>query len=69
MRADARQSIDLGLAVLSATLRPGETRNPYEIAEVCECSYTAIQKIERSALNKLKKRPEMLELFLEATQV
>ena len=33
-----KPSIDLGLAVLAA-VNPGQPLNPYEIADVCECSY------------------------------
>lgn len=46
--------IDLGLAILSA--RPPRRRTLEEIAAYCDCHNTAISRIERAALKKLKAR-------------
>lgn len=46
----------LGLAVSELSLHPGERRTHRDLAAFCDVSYQAIQKIERSALDKLKKR-------------
>ena len=51
-KPDAR--IDLGLAILST--RPRKPRTLEEIAAYCGCHNTAISRIERSALKKLKAR-------------
>ncbi len=51
----ATQSIDVGLAVLSTVARrnPKASFSLADIADVCECSRTAILNIERAALKKL----------------
>ncbi len=51
-KPDAR--IDLGLAILST--RPRKPRTLEEIAAYCGCHNTAISRIERSAMKKLRAR-------------
>ncbi len=46
--------IDLGLAILST--RPRKPRTLEEIAAFCDCHNTAISRIERAALAKLRAR-------------
>ena len=48
--------IDLGLALLSCLLRPGETLTSEDMAAWCGCSKSAIQQIERRALAKVRER-------------
>jgi DNA-directed RNA polymerase sigma subunit (sigma70/sigma32) len=48
------QSIDLGLAVSSLSLRPGQTRTHRELAAFCNCTHGTIQFIEKKALKKLR---------------
>lgn len=48
--------IDLGLALLSCLLRPGESLTSDDMAAWCGCSRSAIQSIERRALAKLRQR-------------
>ena len=50
------KGIDIGLAILSAILPPGESVSIREIAAFCDCTPTCIWLIERRALQKLKKR-------------
>ncbi len=59
----ATQSIDLGLAVLSTIVRqnPRASFTLADIADVCECSRTAILNIERAALKKLGVRLRELQ--------
>lgn len=46
--------IDLGLAILST--RPRKRRTLEEIAAWCDCHNTAIRRIEKTALRKLRLR-------------
>lgn len=48
--------IDLGLALLSCLLRPGESLTSEDIASWCGCSRSAIQSIERRALAKVRQK-------------
>ena len=48
--------IDLGLALLSCLLRPGESLTSEDMAAWCGCSKSAIQSIERRALAKVRER-------------
>ena len=57
-RSQQRESIDLGLAVLSVVRPPGESLSCALIAEICECSTGAISAIERRALRKLRRAVE-----------
>lgn len=52
------QRIDLGLAVIAAVRRPGESLTLRDMAEICGCSKSAIWLIERAALNKLRRAIE-----------
>ena len=56
--------IDLGLALLSCLLRPGESLTHEDMAAWCGCSRSAIQRIERRALAKVRER--LAEHFGEA---
>lgn len=51
-----RQRIDLGLALLSCLLLPGESLTSEDMAAWCGCSRSAIQGIERRALAKVRQR-------------
>ena len=48
--------IDLGLALLSCLLMPGESLTSEDMAAWCGCSKSAIQSIERRALAKVRQR-------------
>ena len=48
--------IDLGLALLSCLLRPGESLTSEDMAAWCGCSRSAIQRIERRALAKVREK-------------
>lgn len=48
--------IDLGLALLSCLLMPGESLTSEDMAAWCGCSKSAIQSIERRALAKMRQR-------------
>ena len=49
-----KQSIDLGLSVLCATAKTGQTLSTRAIAEVCDCHRNVIFYAEKSALKKLR---------------
>jgi hypothetical protein len=56
-RPNLKDSIDLGLAILSSVehrLPEGARRSQDEIAAYCECSKTRIQQIEERALRKMR---------------
>ena len=55
--------IDLGLALLSVLLLPGEWLTLDDIAAWCDCSRERIRQIEESALRKVRRRltPEEIE--------
>ena len=55
-----KDSIDLGLAVLAAVMRRGDSLTCRDIADVCECSKSLIQQIEKSALRKVRHRLKRL---------
>ncbi len=48
--------IDLGLAVLSAIRAPGEILSFDAMAAACNCTKTAIDRIEKKAMRKLAHR-------------
>ena len=48
--------IDLGLALLSCLLMPGESLTSEDMAAWCGCSHSAIQAIEKRALAKVRDR-------------
>ena len=47
--------IDLGLAISAATLRPGEWRSSYVLAEFCGCSRQTLEQTEYKAILKVRK--------------
>lgn len=51
-----KSSIDLGLAVNSVLMRPGDRITQEDLADICECSQAAIYLIEKRALRKLRLR-------------
>ncbi|GLX85072.1 hypothetical protein tloyanaT_13240 [Thalassotalea loyana] len=51
--------IDLALAVMCCVAKPGQTLNTVEIAEICGCSQTNIQRIEAAAKKKLSKSAKL----------
>ena len=61
-KAERKTSIDLGLAILSATLQPGQIRTREEIAAYCDCDPESIRAIEKGALEKLASHPATAEL-------
>ena len=48
--------IDLGLALLSCLLLPGERLTTEDMAVWCGCSRSAIERIEQRALRKLRQK-------------
>lgn len=51
-----KDSIDVGLAVLSQVNRSGQQMTLEDIAEVCGCHRSRIEQIEKQALRKLRGR-------------
>jgi len=49
-------NIDIGLSVLCAVQRPGETLTHKDIADVCLCNHNSIHQLEQRALKKLRER-------------
>jgi DNA-directed RNA polymerase sigma subunit (sigma70/sigma32) len=49
-----KDSIDLGLAILSVLRAPGEELTHEDIAAWCDCDHETIAQIERRALAKLR---------------
>jgi DNA-directed RNA polymerase specialized sigma24 family protein len=60
-RDERRREIELGLAVLATVRQRGETLNTVELAEICGCSSTTIENIERRAMEKLRKAARRIE--------
>ncbi len=56
--ADKSKRIDLGLAVLDAIVPSGMVVPTQTIADVCGCTYMAVEKIEAKALSKLRIKVE-----------
>jgi len=54
-RRKRKQSIDIGLDVIAFHMKLGETLTLDDIAEICECSPSNIERIERKALRKIRK--------------
>jgi DNA-directed RNA polymerase sigma subunit (sigma70/sigma32) len=50
------RQIDMSLAVIDIVREPGVPITSRVIAEICGCSHTAIQDIERRALQKLRQK-------------
>ena len=57
--------IDIGLALLVKHKKPGQTLTKKDIADVCNCTASAIYQIEAKAINKLKRKRRMRELHSE----
>lgn len=51
---EKHRDIDLGLSVLCAIARPGETLSCRDIADVCGCSFQAIYYMEKHAREKIR---------------
>lgn len=58
---DKSIGIDIGLSVLCATAKPGQTLSYVAIAEVCGCNQGYIQQVQMNALRKLKNRIRLLD--------
>lgn len=54
--ARKKERLLLGLAVSALSLRPGQTRTLRELAAFCDCHPYQIQRTEKIALEKLRKR-------------
>jgi hypothetical protein len=54
-RKQTSRRVDLGLAILSCMLKPGERLTLQDIAAWCDCRPSAILKIERRAMRKARK--------------
>ena len=52
-------NIDIGLAVLCALVNPDQTLSIRNISDVCCCHPNAIHRIEKRALEKLRKNYRM----------
>lgn len=48
--------VDLGLELLRMAVKPGEELSRTDLAAWCGCSNTAIEKIERNAINKIRNK-------------
>lgn len=59
------KNVDVGLSVLCAIARPGETIGVSDIADVCGCSPQYISDLAIRALKKLKKNIELHSHWLE----
>ena len=59
-----RREIDLGLAVLCALIRPGESLTPDLIGEITGLSSAGVRHIERVAVRKLRRRVAAFRLDL-----
>jgi DNA-directed RNA polymerase sigma subunit (sigma70/sigma32) len=57
--------IDLGLAILAATSKPGTEHTCEEIAAYCGCTAQNVHHIEQKALAKLRLRLRKLNLTPE----
>jgi hypothetical protein len=55
--------IDLGLALLSCLIKPGERLTSEDIAAWCGCTKSVIQRLEHRAMRKLRQR--LVESVLE----
>ncbi|MCB1733672.1 MAG: hypothetical protein H6981_01380 [Gammaproteobacteria bacterium] len=51
---EKHRDIDLGLSVLCAVARPGQTLSCRDIADVCGCSHQAIYYMEKHAREKIR---------------
>lgn len=51
---DNAPDIDLGLSVLCALAKPGQTLSLRDIAEVCDCSKQVIHCMEKAAMEKIR---------------
>lgn len=60
-----KKNVDLGLSVLCAIARPGETVRVSDIADICGCKSQYISNLTMSALKKLKRNIELQALWLE----
>jgi len=63
-----RSSVDLGLAALyeaRATVAPSHQLTLREIADVCECSWQAIDQIEKRALMRIRNSAALFRLKKE----
>ena len=58
MKREDELNIDLGLAVLSVLIEPGQIITRDAIAEVCGCNVYRIDKLEKTALEKFKRRAQ-----------
>ena len=54
-RRERAFDIDLGMAVIAAVRKPGESMTAAEIAAVCGCSKQAIEQEEKAAIEKLQR--------------
>ena len=62
------KELDLGLAISGALLRPGQRRTQQEIADFCDCSRAAISIIERTAIQKLRRRLQRDQMLAELVE-
>lgn len=67
MKREDELNIDLGLAVLSVLIKPGQIITREVIADVCGCNVYRIDKLEKTALEKFKRRAQQrgLDDFIE----
>ena len=55
-----KHSIDVGLAVMAACMKPGDAPSLSDIAEVCETTPQRIQQIEKQALLRVRRALQRL---------
>jgi hypothetical protein len=53
--SERKESIDIGLALLSLAAEPGASFTPTEISAWCDCEPERIRQIEASALKKARR--------------
>lgn len=63
--AERRQSIDLGLALLSLACKPGVPITQEDIAAWCGCSRGYIHLVEQAALRKLRRSLDQNPMLAE----
>jgi len=51
---EKKETIDIGLAVLESVREPHQIISVTDIADVCDCSTTYINRLIRNALKKLQ---------------
>lgn len=59
------RNIDIGLAVLCALAKPGQTMTQEDIAEVCGCPRSRIDYLQRKAMRNLKSSHQCQQIAID----